>query len=67
LRQVAPERADHARGGPVEPGQQTQQRRLSGAARPEDRDELALADPSDRPLQRRCIALRRGEDAEDVA
>ena len=35
---------DGPRGGPVDPGEQVQQRRLAAARAPDDRDELALGD-----------------------
>ena len=52
--------------GTVEAGDDPQQRRLPGPARPEHDAELTLLDGKAEPLQRGDAAFRRGVDAEDV-
>ena len=58
--------ADRARRCAVETGDDPQQRRLAGAARPEDDAELALLDGQGQPLQGGDAAVRGGIDPEDI-
>src|SRR5262249_6285865 len=69
-RQLADVLAVHAHETPrrpVEPGEQTQQRRLARSARAEHRQDLAVADAQRQPLQRGRVAFRRRVHAENVA
>src|SRR5581483_4130157 len=68
-RQLAEILAEHAHGAgrrPLEAGEEPQQGRLSGAARAEDRHDLALAHGEREALQRCGVALRRRVHAEHV-
>src|SRR5581483_1155637 len=67
LRDVVAVDADDAGRRAVEPREEPQQRRLSGAARPEHRHDLAVGHAERQALERRRVALRRRVDAEDVA
>ena len=53
LRRVVVAEEDGALGRPLQPGDQPQQRRLAGAGRPEQRDQLARADVERHIAQRR--------------
>ena len=57
-----------AGGGPVEPGDQAQQRRLAAARRAEDGDEVVVGDREVRRLERarRRAATHARKDARDV-
>ena len=57
-RRVSSEDAHHPGGRPFLRRDGTQQRRLAGAARPEDDDQLALLDGERQALQRGGVALR---------
>jgi hypothetical protein len=51
---------------PVKPGEDAKERRLAGAARPEDRDHLAVRDGQRKALQRGGVAVGSRVHAEDV-
>jgi hypothetical protein len=67
LRQLRAEDADRAGGGPLEPREDPEQRRLAGPARAQHRQHLALAHAQGEALERRGVSLRRRVDAEQVA
>jgi hypothetical protein len=50
--EIDAEHVDPSGRRPVEAGEDPQHRRLAGAGRPEDDDDLALADVEREPLQR---------------
>ena len=64
--QVDARDANPSRRGPVEPGEDPEQRRLAGAARSEHGDDLAFVHREAEPLERGGRPLVRGVDAEDV-
>ena len=67
LADLLAEDADDPCRGLLDAGEDPQQRRLAGPARPEHGDDLSLVDGERETLQRGRVALGRRVDAEDVA